>query len=92
MNQAQTVFVPLRFQIDIFTGRDASSSSSAVQSDEHSPPTYVSSPRPENNAAEEADLDDVLPGYEDATRSIDNTPIEGCGGRDLVDLKAKSAE
>jgi hypothetical protein len=41
----------------------------AVQSDNHLPPTYDSSSRPENNAAEEADLDDVLPGYEDATRS-----------------------
>jgi len=38
------------------------------------PPTYDFSSRPENNATEEADaeeaeLDDVLPGYEDATRS-----------------------
>jgi len=43
------------------------------------PPTYDSSSRPENNAAEEVhaeeadaeevELDDVLPGYEDATRS-----------------------
>ena len=69
MNQAQTVFVPLRFQVEIFSGRDASSSSSAVQSDNRLPPTYDSSSRTENNAAEEAGLDDVLPGYEDATRN-----------------------
>jgi hypothetical protein len=68
MNQAQTLFVPLRFQIEIFSGTDASLSSGDAQSDAPLPPTYDSSSEPENNATEEVDPDE-LPGYEDATRS-----------------------
>jgi hypothetical protein len=68
MNQAQTVFVPLRFQIGNFSGTDASLSSGDAQSDTPLPPTYDSSSKPENNATEKVDPDE-LPGYEDATTS-----------------------
>ncbi|KAE9372868.1 hypothetical protein N431DRAFT_376141, partial [Stipitochalara longipes BDJ] len=57
--RAQSIFVPLRFQVEIFSGINASSSS-AVQPDDRMPPTYDPSSMPENSA------DDMLPGYEDA--------------------------
>jgi hypothetical protein len=96
MNQAQYIFVPLRFQVEVFSGRDVSSSSRTIQFDDHLPPTYDSSSRPENNVTDEAFLDDVLPGYEDTTRGIciENTPIEGPVEveRGVADFKGKSAE
>ncbi|KAH8743320.1 hypothetical protein BGZ57DRAFT_980755 [Hyaloscypha finlandica] len=65
--QAQTVFVP-HFQIWIFSGTDVSLSFGDAQSDSPLPPTYDSSSKPENNATEEVDPNE-LSGYEDAATS-----------------------
>ncbi|KAN0111018.1 hypothetical protein V8E51_007405 [Hyaloscypha variabilis] len=82
--RGQTIFVPLRFQVEVFSGRDAASSSRAVQSDEPLPPTYDPSSRPENDA------EDLLPGYEDATRSGD--VVVESSGEAKGDLKGKISE
>jgi hypothetical protein len=55
-----------------------------VQSDEPLPPTYDPSSRPENDA------EDLLPGYEDATRSGD--VVVESSGEAKGDLKGKISE